>query len=202
MKTFMTAGSALLLAYSSFAAAQSDPEYHVISATDNQVISAPENQIISDSSELALPGFLQTSPIYRNGVLTIPEGTMIDSEGTHAFRDIVLVQQDDGRFALVESNAGELAHVEEVTITEGEEDTVNVNVKGTKSTPCVELLPPAMSMEGKELTIVLPLSRPTSEACILMIESFETDISLPTDGLEPGVYTVTVNGEEATYTVE
>lgn len=188
MKTLGVASSAILLAVSQFAFAQS----------------GSDSQTITDPSVLGQPQILQTTPVYRDGVLTIPEGTLVDESGAHAFRDIVLLEEDDGRFTLVASDDGVLAYVEDITIESNDEntDTLLVTVVGNTPTPCMHLLPPSISVEGNNIMVVLPVSRPTEDACVQVLEPFETNFTVPTSELDAGEYTLIINGEEATFIVD
>ena len=70
-------------------------------------------------------------------------------------------------------------------------------VSGEKSTPCHELQI-TFPETGKEFEIHVNMSavQPTDEDCIQVLEAFEENISIPTQGLPDGTYKVFLNGEE------
>lgn len=144
----------------------------------------------------------QGSAVYRDEVITIPSGTVITSDGVAHFRDIRLIEQEDGSFRVAAAERGEIAEVDSVEVNPLAGDEVEVTVKGAKSSACVELLEPTVSFKDDTFTVVLAESKPTSEVCILILEYYEERFTLDVSELEPGSYTVDVNGVEEEFTLQ
>lgn len=144
--------------------------------------------------------------VYQDNVLSIPTGAMIREDGSaFYYGDILLRNDGEGGFHLVQADAKPLVHVESVDalIMESFPVQVSVRVEGFKSVPCVELLPAAVSRVENTFTVVLAETElGPAESCIAVIDPFETSIPLDVEGLEAGDYTVIVNGVEATFTLD
>lgn len=136
--------------------------------------------------------------VYRDGILTIPGGALIDESGaTFYYRNIQLQGDATGGFQVIAAQPAELAEVTaaQVIVEGGEAEAV---VQGTKSA-CVSILEPAISYDDGIFLAVLPESEPISDTCILVLENFETRFALPVSGLESGSYTLLVNGLSAEF---
>lgn len=144
--------------------------------------------------------------IYRDNALSIPAGALIREDGsTFYFADIVLEKDGEGNFHVAQANARSLVAVDlvEVQMTGDFPVEVSLLVEGTKSVPCVELEPAAVSREGHEFTVVLAETKlGPDESCITVIDPFDTTIPLDVEGLEAGEYTVNVNGVEVSFTLD
>lgn len=144
----------------------------------------------------------QTSAVYEDEVLTVPAGAVIDGEEATFYRNIRLEAQSDGSFRVADLEEANLALVDAVAVSSPTENAVEVTVQGRTSTPCVEVLDPAISRQEEGFRVVLGESASSSETCIEMLEPFETTFRLDTGGLEPGTHTVRVNDEEGQFTLE
>jgi len=145
----------------------------------------------------------QEAAVYRDKVLTIPSGVIIDDQGVTAVRDVTLIQEEDGRFRVDETGEGQLAEVDSVTVTsvESTEDRVKVTAEGYQSSACVDILMPAMVRDDNVFSVVLSESAQWSDVCILIMKRYEKSFPLDVRGLEPGTYLVIVNGVEAEFTL-
>lgn len=139
---------------------------------------------------------------YEDGVLTIPEGVVVTEEGTTFYRDIELVEQSDGSFVPAGSREGVLAEVDDVNaVVDSDAGRVDVVASGHKSVACVEILEPIVNRQGQTFQVTLAESEPLSDVCIMILEAFETVITLDGSELESGAeYTVSVNGVEDQFT--
>lgn len=151
---------------------------------------------------LSQAAFADAPAVYRDDVIAIPGGAVIDANGAAFYRNIELVDTGGGNFRIAAAELAELADVERVEVTvAGQTGQAEVNVQGTKS-PCVEVLEPAVSRVGNEFIAVLPVSEPETDVCILMLEEFTFNFDLEVGDLEPGTYTIVVNGVEDEFLVQ
>lgn len=157
---------------------------------------------------LALVGsqlVLAQPALYKDQVLTIPQGAMMDSTGTTYFESIQLQANDEGNFVLIAADPRGLATVEslEVMVMESLPLQVSVAVAGYTPTPCNELLTPAVFYEDNSFTVALAYSElGPAESCIAVIEPFETTVPLQVEGLTAGTYQVSVNGQQTEFTLQ
>lgn len=155
---------------------------------------------------LALAATTQADPaVYRDSVMTIDSGVLINGSIQQYYTDIVLTTEANGRLRIVSANQLPLVHVDEAStlVTESStERSVSVNVAGYKSVPCVALAEPAVSYKNKVFTVLLAetLMGP-AESCIAIIDPFETAVALDVTELEAGTYDVMVNGEHTSFTL-
>lgn len=144
----------------------------------------------------------ETSAVYRDKVLSIPNGTVISDDGSVHYRNIRMVETEDGTFRVTAAQKGEIASVDEVSVhVDPATGIVQVTAEGAKSSACVDLLEPVVSRKDNEFTVVLAETPPKSDVCILILEFFEETFEIDGTELEPGHYTVEVNGAEAEFTL-
>lgn len=157
---------------------------------------------------LALVGsqlVLAQPALYKDQVLTIPQGAVMDGTGTTYFESIQLQENDQGNFVLVAAEERSLATVEslDVQVMESLPLQVSVSVAGYTPTPCNKLLTPAVLYKDNSFTVALAYSSlGPAESCIAVIEPFETSVALDVEGLLAGTYTVTVNGQQTEFTLQ
>lgn len=153
----------------------------------------------------------QTSAVYEDEVLTVPAGAVIDGEEATFYRNIRLEAQSDGSFRVADLEEANLALVDSVDpvvdsldpmVSSTTENVVEVTVQGRTSTPCVDVLDPAISRQEDGFRVVLGESASSSQTCVEKLEPFEITFRLDTSGLEPGTHTVRVNDEEGQFTLE
>lgn len=142
----------------------------------------------------------QPSALYRDQVLGIPGGALIDEGGAAYYRDIQLIEDGAGNFRIVHAEPTALAQVDRVNVAQRDGE-VHIEVAGTMATPCTELLDPIVSVKEQAVTVVLPETRPTSDYCILMLEAFETSFPLKAGELSPGRYSLEVNGLRSEFVI-
>ena len=143
--------------------------------------------------------------VYKDQILTIPQGAVIGTEDVTYFESIELQATDNGDFVLVAAEQRDLVYIDsvDVVIMESFPVQVSVTVSGNKSVPCVELLAPAISYKENTFTIVLAESRlGPAETCIAVLDPFETTIALDVKGLAAGDYQVSVNGTKAEFSLQ
>ncbi len=145
----------------------------------------------------------QGAAVYRDNVLTIPSGVIIDDDGVTPVRGVTLIQEEDGRFAVAEAGDGMLADVDTVTteIVGDHNERVRVTAAGYQSSACVDILEPAIVRDDNVFSVVLSESEQWSDVCILILKSYEKTLYLDVRGLDAGTYIVDVNGVEAEFTL-
>lgn len=97
-----------------------------------------------------------------------------------------------------------LASVNEVEILaiDNESSTVEISVSGDLSDACTEIKDITKSQAGTTFTVKITTIRPEDVLCAQVITPFEEVIDLDTTGLEPGIYTVDVNGVTKAFTLK
>lgn len=141
----------------------------------------------------------QAPMVLRDNVLTLPQAVVLDGEDISHFRNVELTQDASGSFSITASEDGSLAGVESVEILR-EAGRVDVLAKGWRSA-CVSIEPAAVSYKDGEFVVAIPESEPTSEVCIAQAIEYYLITTLPTEGLSPGDYSVTVNGVKTDLTL-
>jgi len=138
-------------------------------------------------------GWAEQAPlVLRDNVLTIPQAVIIDGDTITHFRNIELFQDASGDFAITSATDGALANVESVDILR-QAERVDAVAKGFRSA-CVSIEPAAVSYLDGEFIVAIPESVPTGDVCTAQAIRFYTITTLPTQGLSPGEYSVSVNG--------
>lgn len=141
---------------------------------------------------------------YQDFTFSIPQGAaLVDGEPSY-YSDIQMQATVEGNFAVVAAEKNNLVTVQSVVANVAESLPVQVSltVSGEKSVPCVELLEPAIFYSDAVFTVVLAESiLGPAESCIAVVDPFETSITLDTDDLDPGSYTVRVNGVETSFEI-
>lgn len=138
--------------------------------------------------------------VFSDGVMTIPEGAVIAPEKSAYYSNIRLSAQENGSLVITAADKNPLVTIEsmEIVTTEAPAVEVSLDVSGYLSTPCVELLPPAIAYNGNEITILLAESLlGPEETCIAVTEPFTTEISLAIDALPGDVIVIHINDWEA-----
>lgn len=143
--------------------------------------------------------------VFRNGVMTIPEGAIVSGTGGNYYTDIRLAMNEDGSLSVTGATANSLVSVDtvDVQVMESLPMQVSLAVSGNLSVPCVELLDPAISYADNTFTVILAESNlGPAESCIAVLEPFDTTVSLDVAGLAAGTYNVDVNGVSAEFTFD
>lgn len=141
----------------------------------------------------------QAPMVLRDNVLTLPQAVVVNGDDVSHFRNVELTQDANGTFAITASEAGSLAGVESVEILR-EADRVDVLAKGWRSA-CVSIEPAAVSYKNAEFVVAIPESESTSDVCIAQAIRFYVITTLPTEGLSPGDYSLSVNGVKTDFTL-
>ena len=142
---------------------------------------------------------------FRDNTLTIPQAAALDGDNPVYYANVQLSANPDGSLSVVAGEQQNLVAVDSVQIMIMESFPVQVSavISGNKSVPCVELLPAAVSRKDSVFNVVLAETvLGPAESCIAVIEPFETTVSLDVLGLSAGTYTVSVNGVEASFTLD
>jgi len=141
---------------------------------------------------------------FENNLLTVPQvAALVDGELTY-YNDIQFTSDLQGNFTLRAAQQSNLVSVETVTVNVAESLPVQVSlsVAGNKSVPCVELQAPAIFNDKGNFTIALAeTTLGPAETCIAVLAPFETNITLDVTGVEPGTYSVNVNGIVANFSL-
>lgn len=151
------------------------------------------------SAALGQPG------VYQDSALTIPQVAVFDGDEPAYFTNVQLSNDGDGKLALVSAQASNLVTITSVQamILESFPVQINLLVSGYKSVPCVELEPVAVSRKDTQFTVLIAeTTLGPAESCIALIDPFETNVSLDVLELAAGTYTVSVNGETTSFTLD
>lgn len=143
--------------------------------------------------------------LYKDGMLTIPQGAVIDGSGSAYFESIQLRVLENGNFELVAAEQRSLAAVEslDVLVMESLPLQVSVSVAGYVPTPCNSLLTPAVAYKDNTFTVTLAYRElGPAETCIAVIEEYTTSVALDVAGLSAGTYKVVVNDQETEFTLQ
>lgn len=147
---------------------------------------------------------VQGPAVYKDNVLSIPTGTIIEPDNITFYTDIELIEDSEGRFHVGQLNEGSLASVDSVELASqmSGPGTLDIEVSGYKSTPCVDVLDPAIVLEDQTFTVVLGESKSNAEVCIQVLEAYTKTVSLDVSDLQAGDYRVVVNNmAEVTFTL-
>ena len=141
--------------------------------------------------------------IYRDNMLMIPAGAVINASGGFYYKDIVLQADANGRLTVVSASPRPLVHVDNVkpTVVETLDNrTVEVALAGYKSVPCVALEKVAVSRKNDVFTVLVAETvMGPAESCIAIVSPFDIKVPLDVTGLRAGTYKVVANGKEATF---
>ena len=124
--------------------------------------------------------------LYKDEVLTIPQGAVVDGSETTYFENIQLQTNDQGNFVLIAADPRALVAVDsvEAMVVESLSVQVSVAVSGNKSVPCVDLLTPLVAYADNSFVVTLAESAlGPAETCITVLEPFETSVALDVEGL-------------------
>lgn len=141
---------------------------------------------------------------FENSVLNIPQGAAILNGEPTYYNDIQLISDIEGNFTLLAAQQSNLVSIDSVVVNIAESLPVQVSiiVAGNKSVPCVDLQAPAIFQDEFRFTIALAeTTLGPAETCIAVLDPFETSIALDVTGLDTGIYTVSVNGVEASFSL-
>jgi hypothetical protein len=89
--------------------------------------------------------------------------------------------------------------VDSITVEE-QDGEYTALVQGNLPDPCSTIDTVEQSLNGTTFEITITAIKPSGLLCAQMLTPFSTEVVLETEGLEPGEYTVDVNGGEATTT--
>lgn len=140
---------------------------------------------------------------FENSIFKIPQGAALIKGEALYYNDIQMAQNDEGNFTLIGAKRSSLVYVDSVSVilTKSLPPLVSLFVRGNKSIPCVELQPPAIFKSSSAFTVALAETSPDpAEMCIQVLAPFETQIPIDIKGLDPGTYSVNVNGTKSTFT--
>jgi hypothetical protein len=70
-------------------------------------------------------------------------------------------------------------------------------IEGNYPDSCSTVCGHVQTVEGNEINIDLFSTKPEGAVCAQMLTPFEIEVALDTEGLDPGEYTVTLNGDHA-----
>ncbi len=152
---------------------------------------------------LALSASAMADPaVYRDNVMTIDSGILINGSIQQYYSDIVLKADASGKLRIDSANQLPLVHIDDASATvveTAEERSVELQIEGYKSVPCVSLADVAVSYKDKVFTVLVAETvMGPAESCIAIIDPFQTDVDLDVAELEAGSYDVVVNGDKQT----
>jgi len=104
----------------------------------------------------------------------------------------------EGEVIIGEATVGSV----EILILESFPVQVRVLAKGTLADACTTVHEITEEREGDTFTVTITTIRPADMMCAQVLTAFEESIPLDVHGLEAGTYTVDVNGETATFTLD
>lgn len=100
---------------------------------------------------------------------------------------IPVLAQDDS-----EALSGE-AFVNSITIEETE-DGFTIEISGDLADACTELDEITQTVEDETIFVSIPTTRPVDAVCAMVLVSFEAEYDLDISEIEPGDYTLDING--------
>lgn len=153
---------------------------------------------------LASQATLAQPAVYTGNTLSIPQGAVVNDEEVAYYENIRLRLDAEGNFVPEAVNPRPLVSIESVNVNtlESLPRQVSLTINGNKSTPCVDLLTPAVTYADGVFTVVLAESElGPAETCIAVIAPFEANQTLDVSGLQPGDYSVRVNDVETEFTL-
>lgn len=99
-----------------------------------------------------------------------------------------------------EAPTGPEAFVNSVEVVEENGQTVAI-VQGDLPDACSELAEPQQQVQGSTIRVTLTVTQPEGMVCAQVLTPFEERVVLDTAGLDPGAYSVEVNGVVAEFTL-
>ena len=141
--------------------------------------------------------------VFENGVLEVGDGVVLGAGGDLIYKNIRLQADSSRNFRVVSAEPRNLATVESVEVFVLDGFPVQaVQVEGHISMSCLDLEEPIALRRDETFVIYLPETPLDPLAlCAAVIEPFSVTLPLDVSGLEPGDYTVRVNGVEAEFTL-
>jgi hypothetical protein len=141
--------------------------------------------------------------IYRDNVMTIDAGALIQGNNRHYYGDIELQADASGKLMVKSATRLPLVYVDSVIADVVEADaerSVTLTIAGNKSVPCVALKDAAVSYKDKVFTVLLAETvMGPAESCIAVLDPFEVEVPLDIHALDSGTYTVEVNGDSSSF---
>lgn len=151
----------------------------------------------------ASAGVMADPAIYRDNVMVIDSGALINGSTQEYYGDITLQTDASGKLKITSATRLPLVYIDTVdaAVVEGDgERSVTLTIAGNKSVPCVTLKDPAISYKDEVFTVVLAETvMGPAESCIAVLDPFEIDVELDVSELDSGTYTVEVNGEASSF---
>ena len=141
--------------------------------------------------------------VFEDGVLDVGDGVVVGAGGDLIYKNIRLQADSSRNFRVVSAEPRNLATVESVEVLVMEGFPVQaVQVEGHISMSCLDLEEPIVLRREDGFAIYLPETPLDPLAlCAAVIEPFSATVPLDVSGLQPGDYTVSVNGVEAAFTL-
>ncbi len=138
------------------------------------------------------------APLFRDGTLKIPAVVSLQGDEVAYYGDVTLELTDGQEFRLREASPRTLATIDamSVTVVETLPTSVELELSGVFSDPCVHLEPISVSRNGNDFHVVVAEVPPDPAAlCIAQVVPFDVTVSLDVTGLAAGNYLVHVNGD-------
>jgi hypothetical protein len=146
---------------------------------------------------------LAQTPVYRDGILSIPAGAVLNASGQFYYKDIQLQADSAGRLKVLAASPRPLVYIDSAnpTVTETQDSReVTLAIAGNKSVPCVALEPVAISRKADTFTILVAETvQGPAESCIAVLSPFEITVPLDVSGLPAGTYKVVVNDQQTSF---
>jgi hypothetical protein len=151
----------------------------------------------------ASTGALAAPAIYRDNVMTIDSGAMINGNTQEYYSDIKLSADANGKLKILAAKKLPLVYIDDVeaeVVENNNQRSVTLTITGNKSVPCVDLKEPAVSYKNGVFTVLVAetLMGP-AESCVAMLSPFEVEVELDVSALNSGTYAVKVNGEDGSF---
>lgn len=151
-----------------------------------------------------LPSAHGQSATFTDNVLTVPGVGVLEEERMQFYESVALQHEGDGLFRIIEAANRNLVSVDSIHVAvNAPAAQAVVTAEGYKSTPCVDLLWPAVNRSGDSFSVVLAeATLAADESCIAIADPYTRAVTLDLTGLTAGSYTVSVNGVGAEFTLE
>ena len=142
--------------------------------------------------------------LFKDAVLTIDESIAVVDGEAHLYRNIRLAITPTGDFQVVDGEVSRLVEVNELAVavffTEPAE--VELDVKGFKSMPCVDVKASVVRKDDVYYVAVSETGPDPLVLCAQVMTPFELTMPLDVTGLSLGNYRVVVNDQEIDFDLE
>lgn len=143
--------------------------------------------------------------IYRDGLLELPQGIVIETGDDQYYSDIRLRADANGALRIVSAEPRPLLTLTELTLDQvyGSTPAVSLQVSGMLPMPCMQLEPLAIRRIGNTFHVLIAQGGPDPLAlCAQVLTPVELTVDLDVADLPAGDYVALINNEPMEFTIE